>query len=279
MRRRHWIEIHEQPWCPPSLRDAATDFLQLAVNLGDHYRYVFPILCEAIKRTAPRRIVDLCSGGGGPWLKLHRELPEHAGRAVPITLTDLHPNLEAYRYAHERSNGALEGWDRSVDATDVPEELDGFRTLFSSFHHFQPEAARGILQDAVLKRQGIGICDTSRGWGMLLFMSVALVLVPLSVPLVRPFRWTTLFWTYLLPLLPLLTVFDGVVSCLRSYTPDELRELTRGLEGEPYEWEIGRAPLPNAPFHVTYLIGCPVSPDDSSADSSVDHDEGSRARY
>jgi hypothetical protein len=61
----------------------------------------------------------------------------------------------------------------------------------------------------------------------------AIFLMPLVVllvtPMIRPFRWSRLFWTYLVPAVPFLVLFDGVVSCLRTYTPDELRELTRGL--------------------------------------------------
>jgi len=31
----HLIEIHEQPWCPASLRDALTDYLQFAIESGN----------------------------------------------------------------------------------------------------------------------------------------------------------------------------------------------------------------------------------------------------
>ncbi len=46
-----------------------------------------------------------------------------------------------------------------VDATKLPEEHDGFRTLFASFHHFDAGAARGILRDSVRKQQGIGVSE------------------------------------------------------------------------------------------------------------------------
>jgi hypothetical protein len=60
-------------------------------------------------------------------------------------------------------------------------------------------------------------------------------LITLAVtPAIRPFRWSRLFWTYLVPAVPAVVLFDGVVSCLRTYTPGELRALTRGLDADGY---------------------------------------------
>ena len=44
----------------------------------------------------------------------------------------------------------------------MPDELGGFRTLFNAFHHFPPERARAILEDAVHKGQGIGVFEFTR---------------------------------------------------------------------------------------------------------------------
>ncbi len=44
----------------------------------------------------------------------------------------------------------------------VPRELKGFRTMFTSFHHFPPEEARAILQNAVDAGEGIGIFEITR---------------------------------------------------------------------------------------------------------------------
>ena len=59
------------------------------------------------------------------------------------------------------------------------------------------------------------------------------------VPFIRPFRWSRLIWTYLIPLNPIVLFLDGIVSCLRAYSPLELSELTRELSASGYIWEIG----------------------------------------
>lgn len=257
MRRLHLFEIEDQPWCPAPVRDAATDFLQFALHVGNNYLPAAPLLRSAIERLGARRIVDLCSGGGGPWLRLLQEVTGPAG-PIPVCLTDRYPNLEALRRAQIRSGGRLHFLAEPVDATRLPEGLEGFRTMFTAFHHFPPSAARAILEDAVRSRQGIGIFETTqRSVLSVLLTALSPLFVLLATPWIRPFRWSRLVWTYVIPLVPLVVLFDGVVSCLRTYSPAELRELVDGLGGEEYLWEAGvvkgRGPVP-----VTYLVGSPV---------------------
>ena len=49
----------------------------------------------------------------------------------------------------------------------------------------------------------------------------------LVVPFLRPFRWAWIPLTYLIPIIPLFIVWDGLVSCLRCYNQDELLALTQ----------------------------------------------------
>ena len=67
-------EIHEQAWLPKILRDQVTDGLQIILSVGDIYRPIARRLSGAIKAAGTHRVVDLCSGGGGPWLWLYRFL-------------------------------------------------------------------------------------------------------------------------------------------------------------------------------------------------------------
>jgi hypothetical protein len=172
---------------------------------------------------------------------------------VHVTLTDLYPNVAALARISDVSGETITYHASSVDATRVPPELPGVRTLFSSFHHFRPNRARAVLHDAARSGTTIAIFEvTHRSLTAVLITLLAPLMVLLTTPAIRPFRWTRLFWTYVIPFIPLAALFDGVVSCLRTYTPGELLELASGIDG--YEWETGeeraRGPIP-----VTYLIG------------------------
>lgn len=256
MRRYHLFEIEDQPWCPAPIRDAMTDYLQFVLGRMRPFAVLAPRLRAAMERMNTRQVVDLCSGGGGPWASLIAEL----GDDVMVTLTDLYPNQSAQVKFGAETAERVSYESASVDAASPPVRLRGFRTLINGFHHFPPERAREILVDAVRSGQGIAVFEVvERRPSVMAGMLLAPLFVALVTPAIRPFRWSRLFWTYVLPLVPVFTLFDGVVSCLRVYEPDELREMTAGLT--EYHWDIGQEAVPGSPARVTYLIGySPVPP-------------------
>lgn len=262
--RLHLIEIHEQAWCPAAIRDGATDCLRLIANLGQQYKHVLPMLRHALRTSGTARIVDLCSGGGGPWPGLLAQLDALGGELaghepVQVVLTDLHPNLSAASATAYERTGRMRWVETPVDATAVPADLPGFRTLFTAFHHFPPATARAILQDAVDQGQGIGVFEQTRRHPLALLVMLSLPLLALLlVPFIHPVRPARLFWTYILPAIPLVLCLDGIVSCLRTYSEDELRQMCHSLRGEAYHWSIGRVPSPLSPIGVLYAIGTPV---------------------
>ena len=140
----------------------------------------------------------------------------------------------------------------------IPRELAGFRTIFSSFHHFAPDEARAILKDAFDARQGIAVFEGAtreRRTLMAIFFLMPLLTL-LLMPRIRPFRWSRFFYTYLLPVIPFTLWMDGLLSCLRSYSQSDLRELVSGMTAEDYRWDVGieRGRL----VAVAYLIGHPL---------------------
>ena len=259
MKRLHLIEIHEQGWCPGAVRKAETDYLQFTIAATKPYAAMVPILASALQRTGTQQVLDLCSGAAGPWLWLHPVLAER-GVNVSVCLTDKYPNREAFGGASRPTAQAITYHPEPVDATRVPGELPGFRTMFTAFHHFRPEQARAVLADAVRQRQGIAVFEATQRDALALVLT--LLVVPLMVlfmtPFIRPFRWSRLLWTYLVPVLPIVTLFDGLVSCLRTYSVQELRDLTAPLDANDYCWDIGTVKGKMAPIPVTYLIGVPI---------------------
>jgi hypothetical protein len=259
MRRIQFIEIHDSDWCPATIRDAATDNLQFALGFVNQYAPIAPRLARALLRTGTRQIVDLCSGGGGPWLRLSRMLEEEVHAPIEVCLTDKYPNMRAFEHARLASENRIVFRAKPVDAPYLPPELNGFRTFFTCFHHFPPPEARAILKSAVDSRQGIAVFEpTDRGLPALFLMLLAPIVALLIAPLIRPFSWSRLLWTYLIPVAPFVNLFDGIVSCLRTYSVSELREMTDELGECGYVWEIGRERGSFPLIPITYLIGYPA---------------------
>lgn len=256
MMRLHLFEVLDQAWCPAPVRHGATDWLAHLMNGHKAFNRVAPKLVDALERSGSSQVVDLCSGGGGPWLTLEREVAK--SRKISITLTDLFPNPElGERYVD--SQGDFRVHREPVDATCVPSELAGVRTIMSGFHHFRPAEARRILGDAVSKGQPIVVCEGSdnrlKGLAMMTLMPLFMWL---GMPAVRPFRWSRLLLTYVVPLLPLVGYWDASVSMLRVYTPKELRDLIESTPGhESFIWDVGTVPVDGSPLGLTYLVGVP----------------------
>jgi hypothetical protein len=264
MRRVQFIELHEQPWLPSSLRHGITDVLQFGLKVFRAYAPIAPLLKGALRSSLSESIVDMCSGGGGPWLDLYPRLQKGGHHSFQVVLTDKYPNLRAFQHAGVASEDHIGFYPDSVDAANVPPELKGFRTMFTSLHHFPPVAARAVLQNAVDASQGIGIFEVTRRAPATIGLMFLWALTPFVLtPWVRPFHFSRLLWTYVLPVIPMVLLFDGVVSCLRTYRPEELQEIVDDLKAPEYQWELGEYGEGHGRVPITYLIGFARAPESS----------------
>lgn len=258
MARLHLFEIEDQPWCPAWLRDAGTGYLRVAMERTGQLAAIAPLFTEALQKSGETRIVDLCSGGGGSIPGLVEHLRKQ-GSDVSATLTDLFPNRPALEAVKAESAGAIDFEPEPVDARAVPARLTGLRTLFNAFHHFRPADARAILARAAADRRPIAVFEVvERRPVMLLGMLFSPLAALAMMPLVKPRRPLALFFTYVVPLVPLFIMFDGVVSCLRIYSVRELKALVADIPAPDWEWEIRSQPLGVGPANATILLGRPV---------------------
>ena len=250
MRRFQLFEFNDQSWLPGFFRRGTYGFLDALSQTAGFHKRMAPIIDDALQRSGADRIVDLGSGFGGTIL----DVPAELGRTIPITLTDRFPEREAL--------AALAGDDVSVrleaiDASDVPDDLTGLRTVINTFHHMSPETVQGTLQDAVDHGQPLVMLELSeRRWSTVLTSPFIALAVLFLMPLVRPMRLSYLFFTYLVPLLPLIIFWDGLVSHLRSYTIAELEDFTRRVDATGYDWSIQRVTMGGG-ARGTLLVGMP----------------------
>jgi len=257
MARIHLFELGDMAWFPRRWHQYMTDYMAFIEKRVPKTLLVFlPLLERLLARSDRRRVVDLCSGGAGPWPVLSESLATSERGPVTVTLTDLEPNLPALERARAHGRGHIEIVATPVDASQVPESLVGARTIFNGFHHMRPELARAVLADAARARQPIGIFElTSPSLLHALFSPIIVLVVMLATPFIGPFSLGRLFWTFIIPVVPLATWWDGMVSNLPVYSDDELRALVAQIDAPGYTWEIAR--IPSGPFKVPYLLGYP----------------------
>jgi hypothetical protein len=255
--RLHLFEWEDQSWFPAGLRAGMTSYLATAYGITPFPKLWAAHLSKLMSRDAVTEIVDLGSGSGGPVERVAKELGER-GFQTRVILTDLYPNGRDPEF-HAEWAGSIRYWPEPVNAISVPAELSGIRTMFASFHHFRPTPARAILRDAFEQRRPICIFEaTSRTPSAIASAVLIPFLVLVLTPMVRPVSWMQLFFTYLVPVLPLLIFWDGLVSQLRTYSVKELGEFTRELASPEYLWEVGLIEIPRTPAGVPYLVGRPT---------------------
>jgi hypothetical protein len=260
----HLFEFEDQRWLPASLRNFMTDFLSFLANKTQMYRPIVPTLERGIRASKTSQIVDLGSGGGGGLMWIASELNRESER-VRIVMTDWYPHVQAFQRSSAQAPG-LDFVEQPVDARAVPRELKGLRTLFLSFHHFREDDACGILQDAIHAGQPVAIFEAQdRSLVSLLAMAFSPITLLLCTPWIRPWNGWRLLFTYLIPILPMLVMWDGVVSSLRTYSESELRDLVDRCEGSSsYDWDIRK--VKSGPGFVLQLLGTPRATGEAPAE-------------
>lgn len=253
MGRIHLFEFEDLSWFPSFLRNYGTDFLQFLSNKTKMYKPIIPIIKKGLEKSGTDQIIDLGSGGGGGLIWLNSELKKDIPN-LKITLTDYYPNISAFKFTKKQADN-FEFVEKSVDARNVPAELNGLRTQFLSFHHFRPDDAKQILQNAINSNSSIAIFEgQERSVPSILAMLFSPISVLLTTPFIRPFRLERIIFTYLIPIVPLFVLWDGIVSSLRTYSIKEMNELIGTLNGkENYDWEVKK--VKSGPSVVLYLLG------------------------
>lgn len=239
--RFHLFEFEDLEWFPDVIRKGQTDYLHFMINKFNIYKPAAGALQELMDDSGCYNIMDLCSGGGGGMDLLQKELECITGKDIRITLSDKFPNIDAFNKIKESSRGKLDYISTPVDALSPGKYPGSIITIFSAFHHFKPEDAKKIIKYATDNNLPIAIFegaakDLKNFLGILLFTPLIFLLI---TPFMKPFRLSRLFFTYVIPLIPLTTVWDGLVSILRMYTPEEMLKMANSLGQKGYIWNSG----------------------------------------
>ncbi|MFZ4715666.1 MAG: hypothetical protein ACOYL6_18225 [Bacteriovoracaceae bacterium] len=246
-KRKQYFEIQDFPWCPKTIRDGVTDYLAFSLKIAPLYKAAIPALENLF--VGEKQWIDLCAGGGGGSIPLFLEMKK-VRPDLNLVLTDLYPNQGEKKFPP-----AVHIHPEPVDATQVPVNMIGVRTLFTSFHHLPDSLAKSVLADAFHKKQKIAVFEfTERNLYCLLMTFPTLFFSFLTMILVRPWSLARFFWTYILPAIPIVATVDIILSSFRTRTTEELELMVSDLKAPDYQWEIGQWPTLFG-FKITYLIG------------------------
>ena len=254
--RLHLLELEDLSGLPNSCRSFVTDALRLIAEKLQVYAAVAPLMEELLSTSQTSRVLDLCSGSGGPALQLLEKL--NTQTPVDLLLSDLAPPEDLLL------SPPTSYYPQALDVRELTQHLstnellqDRIWSCFNALHHQTQPTLTEIFHAAAQHSCGfIGVEVTQRSLWLMLRMFPLTLLVWLTVPFIKPFRFSRVFWSYLLPLGIFVFFWDGVVSHLRSYRPEELLALAKGGDAEGrFEWSSGLCGTWWAP--LVYVVGRP----------------------
>ncbi|KAI0102276.1 hypothetical protein GGR51DRAFT_562715 [Nemania sp. FL0031] len=188
------------------------------------------------------------------------------GEGVKFVLTDLHPHVESWEKAASASPH-LTYVSTSVDAAAAPPELimqskaggkGVFRLFNLAFHHFDDGLARAILKNTVETSDGFGIFELqSRTFSSFVSCMLFGFFILIIAPLLYWWSPQILFFVYIVPIVPFVLVFDGLISSLRTRTADEVEVLLRTCgASDAMDWVVhsGSETFLWPSGHLTWII-------------------------
>ena len=209
VKRIHLFEFEDLSWFPNWLRILMTRYINTIHKLLGSSQQIAEILSKFLAHIPERHMLDLCSGSGGPMPEVRSILQQdHGIHNLSLTLSDLYPNLTMAVRINQQSDQGLSYQVQPINVVNLGADPAGIRTMICSFHHMDPTAAKTILNNAQAANQPIFIYEISDNsypkWLWWISFPVNILSVLLITPMVRPFSWQQLLFTYLMWLLELL---------------------------------------------------------------------------
>jgi SAM-dependent methyltransferase len=240
--RLQLFEFNDSPRLHPAARDTIVESLSRALEWGRVLDGLVQPFSRFLDEAGTRELLDLGSGHGGPSRILAKALAREGRPPARFVLTDLHPRIEAWTASRAAFPDAVDFEPSPVDARSVPAALgrDRARTLVNVFHHFPPDVAAAVLEDAVRGSRGVFLAE-SFARDPLQCANIAVAGLPaiFANPLLTErHRLAKAALTYLTPVALAMTAWDGLVSTFRVYEERELYAMVAPF-GARFRWTYG----------------------------------------
>ena len=220
------FEFMDTAWVPSSLRATIHDVLESCLGPPPrrYYEWVAREIWNLVE-DGSNSIVELGAGNAPITRELAKTLSGRKG--ISLRVSDLYPNGALYHTLEQEYPNLIQADRQSVDFSrpmDFP--LGSLLVLSASFHHLPPAARMRSLK--ALSAYRVAIFEPLRcNPASLLFSLLGFfpgIATPLRLWNQRPGNWRRVLWCWLVPLAPIMIVWDGLVTCLRCWTDKEWKE-------------------------------------------------------
>ena len=208
-------ELEDYKWFPSVLRNFQTEFIGYIVVVFDVYDVFIDYLNKLKLPTLPMK--DLCSGSGQPAISIFNK----SNCFSSLSLSDKFPN--------ELNNGARKIFNeiRRDDVLEVEFKNGTYYTMFNSFHHFSDDDKLKIAHRISQSGSAAFFVEILEPT-LLCFLKVLFITIVgslLFTPFVKPFSYSRLFFTYIVPINLITVSYDGLMSVFKSRSIKQYQKL------------------------------------------------------
>lgn len=227
----HLFEFMDLPWLSSSLRQTLREILDLGNSAP--FRTYYSWVARSTVATAIQNDVGTIyevGAGTGPICRHILSLSSESIENTNIVLRpcDINPDSNSYRdlqMLRGRVNPIFEPVDFTMPRRwdSASEKKGGVLLLFSAnFHHLSSETRVSLLKKIIPSCDLMVIAEplhNSLSSILFVFFSIIPALLLPVVLISKTGRMKRFLWCWIIPLAPLLFIWDGVVSSLRQWSP------------------------------------------------------------
>lgn len=216
----HLFEFNDHPCTPACLRTTLFEIMEVCnTRFRAYHEWVCREIVEETRRHGLRRVVEL-GAGRAPLVSRLAGLAEAAN--LHLIVCDLAPPVGLYQKLEARYPGRVTGMMTPLDYAERREW--GPRTLLvlsATFHHVPPGARLDVLAALSASAERVLVFEPLQRTALSLFLALTSLGAALLLPFFgigRPGWVRQALWCWLIPLAPLLFLWDATVSCWRLWS-------------------------------------------------------------
>lgn len=212
MKRKQIAQIMNLSWFPKPIKKLVSEFLDWFVVRVNATKPFIPLIEAVLEKTQTKKIINI---------------EFNIGAGIETVKPFLKEDITV----------------ASIPISKFNTNEKGLYLFVNSFHQLNSAEARRILQRIADSGNPVVVVEGNNDslWqivGMTIFVPLTVLLTAFFI---KPFRFSRIILTYIIPILPVIIVIDGCIALLKLYNPSDLLALTSSLNAEHYEWKAGKS--------------------------------------
>jgi uncharacterized ParB-like nuclease family protein len=184
-----------------------------------------------------------------PAVYLQQQLPAN----IPTLLTDKYP-VTGFKNKPATTYSSI-----PVDVLEIQPSANTVYTMYNAFHHFSAEQQKALVKKMAAYKTCflIGEILTPGFFNLVKILLTTTLLQLLVAVFVKPFSWSRLFFTYIIPVNLFTVTYDGIISVTRSKTAKEYDDLLQDISNPSYSITVHT--IKNWKGDLVYIKGEPLN--------------------